>query len=145
MHQVGMQERVGEKGPELRAEPARQSANRDVRAVARRNEGEGQQKLQILFVGEREHAQRMHEHQHRRGRDDYRRNVEDGLANSGFDLLRHKSPPSPPADISGHGGRNKPCHKQRRIAEVKNKREDSEVLPLVRAGIRANAIVFGRT
>ena len=80
MEEVGVEERVGEERPQIGAEAAgKRTAGNEIDVVARRNEGEGQQKAHIFGVGQNQHAQRMHEHQHGHRRDNDRRHIEHRL------------------------------------------------------------------
>src|SRR5258705_2641434 len=78
MHGVAVDECVGDEGPDIGAPPARQRpVHRNRRVVARRDEGEGEQKIDILVTCEQIAAREMHEHAHDNHRDDGGRHVED--------------------------------------------------------------------
>ena len=65
MHEIGVDESVSEKGPQIGGETAGKcAADAGIGAVARRDEGEGQKKLDVLLVRQHQHAEDMHEHEH---------------------------------------------------------------------------------
>ena len=66
MSPVGMDQRIGDEGPNLGAEAARQRAVEHRRAiVARGDEGKADQKLDVLIVAEQQRAHAMNERQQR--------------------------------------------------------------------------------
>ncbi len=69
MHQIGVNERVGEKGPQIGGEAARKGArDAGIGAIARRNERKGQKEIDVLVVRQHEHAQGMNENKNADGR-----------------------------------------------------------------------------
>ncbi len=83
MRPVAVDQRVGDEGPDLRAESARHRALRQDRCVvARRNEREQQQKFDVLLRRQHPCAQRVNEHEHREGCGHDGGNVEDRLGSS---------------------------------------------------------------
>ncbi len=77
MQEIDVDERVGEERPDIGAEAAgKRIADDRMDIVARRDEGERQEELQILGVGHRQHAHRVHQHEHRDCREHDRRHIE---------------------------------------------------------------------
>ena len=82
MHKIGVDERVGEKGPKIGGETAGKCArDAGIGAIARRDEREGQKKIDVLVVRQHQHAEDMNEKENADGRHDDHRHIENGLAN----------------------------------------------------------------
>ena len=87
MHEIGVNESVSEEGPQIGGKTAGKCAAMPASAaIARRDEREGQKKIDVLFVGQHEHAEGMNENENADGRNDDQRHIENGLANVGFGL-----------------------------------------------------------
>ena len=82
MGPVGMDQRIGDEGPNLGAEAARQRAAEHDRGVVARAgmKREAEQELDVLIVAEQQRAHGMNERQQCQHRDDDRRNVEQRFA-----------------------------------------------------------------
>ncbi len=78
---VGMDQRIGDEGPDLGAETALQRATEhDLGVVARRDEGKGKQELDVLIVAQQQRAHSMQQRQHGQQSDDDGRNIEQRFA-----------------------------------------------------------------
>ena len=80
MIEIGVDQRIGDEGPDPGAPPARQQSGREARIITRGQEGEQQQDLGRLLLRQREHEYRVDQTEHGDQDQHDDRYVEDGLA-----------------------------------------------------------------
>ena len=84
MRRIGMQEGIGDEGPDVGGGAARKRCAADHRRiVTRRDKGKAQQHFDILLLGQRIDAHQMNQDQHRGQRGETAGHIEDRLAPRG--------------------------------------------------------------
>ena len=94
MHEIGVEKSVREEAPQIGGQAAGKcTGDAGVGTEAGRNEREGENNFGVLLVGQKKHADDMHQHEHNHRREDGERDVEYRLAGFGLGLLRHRTAP----------------------------------------------------
>src|SRR5713101_6336378 len=93
MGQIGVDEGIGEKGPQVGGKTARKDSTQDgFAAIARRNKAEGQDELDVLPIAQEPTAHGMDADKHAEDSNDRSRNVEYRLSRTGLRLLTQVTP-----------------------------------------------------